>query len=156
MAKGQLKGKKLDNVGHILDSKIEEKFNASIKEWRVEVEEMKEKGLDIEDIESIKAFDIEYTPIGSTIIVKELKNDEKFGSIIIPDIAKEVRRGVVIETGLYAHELRKGDIVAYKHNVKDHNFRDVEFKHIKFHEIDIDAVSGVYLKKQEVVERLKN
>lgn len=122
-----------------------------------EVETDKEKGFDINDINSILNFKVGYTPVGNTVLIKTIKGEEKVGNIIIPDNSTRGTKAVVIVPGMLVTMLRKGDIILYKATLEG-SVASVEriFNGVKFHEIDYYAIAGVMKDIDEMNERVKD
>jgi hypothetical protein len=122
-----------------------------------EVAKDKEHGLDINDIESIKAFKTGYSPAGNSVLVKFIKEEEKVGKIILTDHSNPNKKAVVITAGLYVNNFRPGDIVLLKgQDVRNPlpPFADRVFKSITFKEISVDAIAGIFLDKKEWLDRI--
>lgn len=147
--------------GNVDFDRAKEIAEAATKEMLKEIEEDKEKGLDIHDIDSIINFDIGYTPLGYTVIVKEIIENQKIGLIYLPDTSEMSRKAVVIETGHGIHAIKPGDVISYRELPdKSKNYDKYTstrvFKGVKFKEISMDMVAGVYKSKQIVLDRLNN
>lgn len=140
-----------------LDSKIDEKLNAAQIRSEREIQEDKENGLDISDIESIRGFDLGYVPLGNSVLLKEIRQDQEIRGIVIPDMSNEVSKAVVIETGTLIEGLRKGDVVTIKPSTSGDRIPSIErtIKGIKFKEYSYLALAGVFVPKVVYMERIK-
>lgn len=116
----------------------------------------KQNGFDINDIMSIMNFETGYTPIGSTLIVKEIKEEHKIGDLLILDKSATMQKAVVITPGLQVTLLKKGDIVAFKAMKKEEAplATNRVFNKVKFLEIDYIIVGGVFESLEVMQQRL--
>lgn len=122
-----------------------------------EVAKDKALGLDIDDIESIKAFKTGYSPAGNTVLVKFIKEEEKVGDIILLDRSNPNKKAVVITTGLYVNNFRPGDVVLLKGQDARNPLppsADRIFKGITFKEISVEAIAGLFLDRKEWLDRI--
>ena len=137
-----------------LEDKAELMKNSAVEEFKKEMEEDKAKGLDINDIESIKAFDIGYCPLGSELVCKQIIEEHKIGSIHVPPGSDAApTKVIVIETGMHVGYVEKGDVLLLNGG-RLHAFT-IQFKGIKFKLIDYSAVNGVMKPKSEILARVK-
>lgn len=126
-------------------NKIKEEYESDVK-----------NGLDIKNPESIKNFDIEYTPIGNSLVIKELHEELKEGSLILPNGLGDDKKGIVMVPGLLVTTLKRGDVVALKPTPQGQLMAlKREFNGVKFVEIEIYAVAGVCKREAEMQDRLK-
>lgn len=139
-----------------MNAQAEEALSMRDKDYLKEVEEDKLNGFDINDINSIINFDIEYAPIGSTILVKFLREDKLGSTIILLDSSSESKKALVVEVGMFVDYIKKGDIIS----VRGQDSRNplppsIErtFKGVKLKEINYESVTGIYMKKQELIKR---
>jgi hypothetical protein len=156
-------GKQLDNVGHILDKDIDNLLNARQIAFEETKLKDKEKGFDIDDIESIRNFDLGFTPSGNTVLIKRISVEEKYGNIIIPDMSSTETKGVIVETGIYVGTVEKGDIVSL--HTKGEGGQSINLskviherilKGITFYECSYDLISGIFKNKQKVLQTIKD
>jgi hypothetical protein len=129
------------------------KADQKIKE---EYEKEKSLGFDYRDSVSVDNFNIDYTPVGDTIIVKFIIEVPKEGEIITPK-KYEDRKAVVLVPGLLITTLEKGDIISMKPSDRNNPLPptvDREFNGIKFQEISYYSVAGIYRNRKDVMERV--
>jgi len=125
----------------------------------------RELGFDIKDAKSIKNFKVGYTPFGTLLLVKIIYEEQKIGNILVPDNTALGRKAIVIVPGSYVTDLKKGDVVQLRPTSRgqyggiDHNALPphVErvFNGIKFHEITMESILGVYIDREEYIQRSK-
>lgn len=141
----------------ILRDTIDKEFDMGLKKFQKDVEEDKEKGFDINDIESIKAFAkaVEYTPLFNTVVVKQIREEQKVGSLILPDSSATGKKAVVIIPGMYVSQLQAGDIVTLQGDGRIQYFNRV-FKGVSFWELNVDSIGGVFKSREVIMQRLKD
>ena len=145
----------------------EEIYGKAIDEREIEYEKEKALGFDINDIESVMRYPVNFTPLGNTVLVKFIYEKENKGKIILPSAIQDTmgRKAIVIVPGLFVDSLRKGDLILfrpmenrYKAGTPDYNAlppaADKMFGGIKFHEISFEAVAGVFISREEIIKRL--
>lgn len=123
-----------------------------------EYDKDKEKGLDINDINSVLAFEPDYTPLGDTVLVKYIKEDHKIGTLILPDSYNADKKAVVIVPGLLVSTIFKGDIIVLKGSDRNNPYPPSfkrKIKDIEFEEIPSMAISGVFKSREAVIDRIK-
>lgn len=114
------------------------------------IEKDKAAGLDVNDIESIRNFKIGYTPLGNTLLIKQIHEDLKYGSILLPDGSNNNKKAVVIVPGLYVTTLKKGDIITLKPTTTGRApYVKRTFKGVEFDEIDYDLVGGIFMEEED-------
>lgn len=127
-----------------------------IKEDQAEIK----RGFDISDINSVMAFDIPFTPLGATVIVKEIKKsddpEEDAGGIIPVDLSIQAQKWIVMVPGLLVTTLQRGDIVCFRASFKenpvivtDRRIGGVIFKEVAYYDI-----GGVCVRKEEMDQRI--
>ena len=116
-----------------------------------------DKGFDISDINSVLAFETGYTPIGNSIILKEIPKEvvEEENKLIVMDLSNTSKKYYVITPGLMVTTLEKGDIV----NLGNFTGEGVKvinktFKGITFVEAEYYSITGVYHPLIEMKERI--
>lgn len=150
--------KHLINTPEILVKDADRKLTRMDERAAKEREEDKAKGLDVTSSESIEKFDLGYTPLGSVVLVKEMTEEQTINGIIIPDMAKDVVRAIVIETGYLVTTIKKGDIVTIKPAPQGQTggySLDREIKGIKFKEHSYQNIAGVFLSKKKLMARFE-
>jgi len=123
-----------------------------------EYEKDKLNGLDINDMSSVMAFEPDYTPLGDTLLVKYIKEDNQIGTIILPDSFNKDKKAVVIVPGLLVTTLFKGDIIIMKGSDRNNPYPPSykrRIKDIDFEEIPSMAVSGVYKSREALLARIR-
>lgn len=137
-----------DTYGHL--NEIDQKY---MKEKETD----KLNGFDIDDKESIMNFDLEYTPMGSTLIVKFLREDELGSKSIIIDVTSKIKKALVVQPGIFVDYLKKGDIVSLvpsrttRSPLPDH--APHLFKGVSFQEINYEAIAGIYMREKDLKAR---
>jgi len=123
-----------------------------VKENQIEIK----LGFDISNMESVMAFDIPYTPLHSTVIIKEIpikiEDDEDTSKIVPIDLSTTGKKFIVMVAGLNVHILQKGDIVFIKGGPVDMTGR--KYRGISFLEANYYDISGILMKKEEMEERI--
>lgn len=122
-----------------------------------EINQDKVNGLDINDINSIINFKVGYTPSGNSLLVKFIKEETNYGKIILPDITNPNKKAVVIVAGLYVTNFKAGDIILLKGTSPSNPLPPHEnrlFKNIKFKEISAEAAAGIFMDKNEWLDRI--
>lgn len=123
-----------------------------------EHEKDKKNGFDINDIESIKAFRAGYTPVGNSVLIKVIKEEQKIGNIIIPPGSGDSIKAVVVVPGLYVNNLKVGDIITFKlaqgGKVQLPPMVDNTIKGIKFKEVSYEAILGVFIERETIIDRI--
>jgi hypothetical protein len=119
----------------------------------------KEAGLDINDYNSIMEFEVGYTPVGDTLLVKFIKEEQKMGSIILLDnkTNEKDKKAIVIAPGLYVTSLCKGDVIIMKASSHTNPFPPSYkriIKGITFEEIPFEGVSGVFHDRDFIMQRI--
>jgi len=146
-----------------MEAMVENAESKYKKSFIDEMEKDKEKGFDINDINSINAFEFDYCPLQYTVVVKFIREEQKVGSIIIPDSSSLTFKGVVIEPGLMVNNLKRGDIVTFKPTLVDPKKQlfnpipdnmEIIIKGIVFKEVSYESIAGVYLKREKLIERI--
>lgn len=135
-------------------SKAEKKYRKANLE---EAELDKTKGFDIESIESIRAFDVGYTPMGNTVLIKIIREEHKIGLIIIPDGTALGVKAVVVVPGLYVNNLLLGDIVMLKGESPSKPIPphiDRKFKDVNFWEVPFEAIAGAFVSREKLITRI--
>lgn len=140
-----------------MEAKADKLYGGAAKLRRQEKIDDKTLSFDIDDIESIRAFDIGYCPYGQTIIIKHLFIEEEIGNIIIPDSTSEGKKAVVVCTGLYAPNLRVGDVIILRpiDNGGKIYTTNRTFKGVKFAEVELGFVTGVFKSISEINSRVE-
>lgn len=157
-------GRTFGSMDELLE-KAEEIYGSAGKAMVKEHEKDKENGFDINDVESIKNFNIDYTPLGNSVVVKFIREDLKLGEIIVPDTSNHGRKAVIMVAGLYVDTLKRGDIVRLRPMAPQRPGAkinqdelppsvDIIFNNVKFSEISYEAVAGVFLSREVVNGRL--
>lgn len=143
-----------------LNASFEETYahlNENDQKYMREVEEDKLAGFDINDPESIANFEIGYVPLGSTVLVKFLREDDLGNKIIIPDLSAKIKKALIVQPGLFVDYLKKGDIVSLRNinnarsplpDAIDHTFNGVKFK-----EINYESCVGIFMTEKEFRKR---
>lgn len=140
----------------------EEKYASKNAE---EVEEDKKKGFDINNPKSVMDFPIPYTPVGNSIIYKQIVEAEQIGSILIPTgmLGAESMKAIVMVAGLYVNNLKRGDIITFKPIRESEHSKalpklppsaDRIFNGVKFKEASMETVAGVYQSREIVMQRI--
>lgn len=118
----------------------------------------KAKGFDINDMKSIEDFNIGYTPLGNSVLVKVINEEHKIGTIIIPDNSNLNLKVVICVAGLFVNSLLPGDVVTIKPIQGASNpmppHIDRIFKGVTFKEIDYSVVAGVFKTRKEIMARI--
>jgi hypothetical protein len=113
-------------------------------------------GFDVKDINSVMAFDPGFTPIGNTVLLKQIPTEIKSaGNLSIIDNSLEGKLFYVITTGLLVRNLHKGDIVTLSATVSGgvSSVRKI-FKKVTLWEVDYYSISGIFMAKEELEERI--
>ncbi len=134
-------------------------YATAVDDISKEYEADKKAGLDINDLESIKNYKLGYTPIGETLIVKYIKEEQKVGSLILPDSTSDSKKAIIITPGLYISTLFKGDIVILKGQSKANPYpyeAKRTFNGITFNEIPVEAVAGVFHEREDIIQKIKD
>lgn len=142
----------------ILRDTLNREFKTAIDKAVQEANADKEKGFDINSLESIIKFAnaLEYTPMYNTVLIKAIKQEEKIGNIIIPDMSNKGHKGVVIVPGMFVTMLKAGDIV----NLQSRQSQTLRyfnriFKEINFWEVDADDICGVFQFRSTIQKRVE-
>lgn len=116
----------------------------------------KENGFDINDIDSVTNFDAGYTPLGNSLLIKVIKEEQKIGSVLVPDSSNLSKKAVVVVPGLLVTSLKAGDIVSIKPAERG-SIQTIDriLKGVKFDEIDYHAIAGIFKSSKEMKERIK-
>jgi len=139
-----------------LINQAEKLYAGAINKIKNRYEEDKKLGLDVNSLESVKSFNIDYTPAGDTVLVKFIYEKEEVGSIILPDQTTGSLKAVVFVPGLLVNTLEKGDVVVLKgKDIKDPipPFVDRVFKGIEFKEVVYQAIAGIFKNRAELLKR---
>lgn len=137
---------------------MEVKFEKEKLKRKEEVEADKLKGFDIDSLESIQNFEITYTPVGNSLLVKYVLEELKIGSIWLPDKSNTNLKAIVVVPGIYVNNLLLGDVITIKGSMDPRNpippGVDRVFRGVTFTEISYEAVAGVFKTRKEVIERI--
>lgn len=123
----------------------------------------KAKGFDFEDIDSVKNFKTGYTPVGNTVLVKIIYEEKKEGMIFLPSGSGDSIKAVVVVPGLFVNNLKPGDVVSIKKGMRTPNSKPEAIlppmeehliKGIKFKELSYDMISGAYIERDELINRI--
>lgn len=140
-----------------MELQAEKLYAGHANKLKKEQEEDVVNGLDINDIESIKNFNICYTPLGNSVVIKQLHEEEQIGKIIIPaglDITD--RKYIVMVPGLLVNMLNRGDIITMKGTPSGKlDVIDRKFNGVKFIEVDFYAIAGIYKSEQDMQKRVE-
>lgn len=114
----------------------------------------KEKGFDVESLDSIINFDVGYTPSDTAILVKLIRQEEKIGSIIIPDRSNPNAKAVIVVPGFRVYNYDAGDVIMLRSTGRE-PLRALSrtFKGIEFHEIDESFIAGNFISRKEWYNR---
>lgn len=139
-------------------SEMEGKFEKEKLRRKEEVEADKLKGFDINSLESIEAFKIDYTPVGNSLLVKFVLEELKIGSIWLPDKSNMNLKAIVVVPGIYVNNLLLGDVITLKPDRDSKNPVPLSvpriFKGVEFQEISYESVAGVFKTRKEVIDRI--
>jgi hypothetical protein len=117
-------------------------------------EKDKAAGLDINDKESIANYKVGYTPLGNTLLIKVIKQDMEYGSLLLTDLSNKNTKGVVIVPGLWVTTLKRGDVITLK-ATQSGNIQSIErtINGITFNEIDYEVAAGIFMEEEELRKR---
>lgn len=139
-------------------TEMEVKFEKEKLKRKEEVEADKLKGFDIDSLESIQNFEIAYTPVGNSLLVKYVLEELKIGSIWLPDKSNTNLKAIVVVPGIYVNNLLLGDVITIKGSMDPRNpvppGVDRVFRGVTFTEISYEAVAGVFKTRKEVIDRI--
>jgi hypothetical protein len=113
-------------------------------------------GFDVKDINSILAFEPGYTPVGNSLLLKNIHKEQRKDQLFLPPGVGENPQGIVIVAGLYATIFRKGDIVSFNATMGG-QIPTVKRKlnNVEFVEVDATYISGIHKPEAEIRERVK-
>lgn len=146
-----------------LEESAKQIYAHAIDKFKQEYEKEKELGFDFNDPESVNKFQINYTPLGNTVLVKFIREEQKIGSIFVLDGTNSAKKALVMVPGLYVDSLKRGDIISIKSG-RDSAGRIVDtfpdspiriFNGVSFSEIPLEYVAGVFISREEIMNRLK-
>jgi len=147
-----------------LEESAKQIYAHAIDKFREEYIKEKEQGFDFNDPESVNNFDINYTPLGNTVLVKFIREEQKIGSIFVLDGTNSARKALVMVPGLYVDSLKRGDVVSIKSGRDQSTGRIIDafpdspiriFNGISFNEIPFEYIGGVFIGREEIMNRLK-
>jgi len=122
----------------------------------------KDKGLDVDDPESIQKFQIKYTPIGNTLIIKVLEPIQQavIAGMDLVDYSNSAKRFLVMVPGLLVTTLKKGDIVSAAGRSDNRDDGKIEimdriFGGIRFGEIRYNDIAGVFEDTEIIKKRFE-
>lgn len=140
-------------------TEMDVKFEKEKLKRKEEVEADKLKGFDIDNFESIKNFEIAYTPVGNTVLVKYVLEELKIGSIWLPDKSNTNLKAIVVVPGIYVNNLLLGDVITIRGSTTSNPYppsMERIFRGVTFQEISYEAVAGVFKTRNEIIERIAN
>lgn len=132
-------------------------LNENDQKYLKEKEADRLNGLDIDDADSIANFEVNYTPLGSTLLVKFLREDDLGSKIIILDSTAKIKKGLVIQPGVFVDYLKKGDIISLRNerdarqplpDAIEHKFNGITLK-----EINYESCAGIFMKAKDFRKR---
>lgn len=139
-------------------TEMEGKFEKEKLRRKEEVEADKLKGFDINSLESIQNFKVEYTPVGNSLLVKYVLEELKIGSIWLPDKSNTNLKAIVVVPGIYVNNLLLGDVITLKPDRDTRNPVPLSvpriFNGVEFQEISYESVAGVFKTRKEVIDRI--
>lgn len=145
-----------------MEKQGEKLYAGHFNKVKQEQEKDKSNGFDVTDPENIKHFRINYTPLGNTVLVKRIHEEEETdkdkteNKIILPaGLDQSDRKYIVMVPGILVSILQRGDIVTLKGS-HDGKISSVErkFNNVKFDEIDYYAIAGVFKSQDEIKTRI--
>lgn len=140
-------------------TEMDVKFEKEKLKRKEEVEADRLKGFDIDSLESIRNFEIAYTPVGNTVLVKYVLEELKIGSVWIPDKSNTNLKAIVVVPGIYVNNLLLGDVVTIRGSTTSNPYppsMERIFRGVTFQEISYEAVAGVFKTRNEIIERIAN
>lgn len=141
-----------------LEKNAEKIYAAHNNKVQKELEEDVANGFDISSPESVIAFQINYTPIGNVVLVKEIHDEETTEKkIILPSgLDSKDKKYVVMVPGLLVSILKRGDVITLKPTPSGKlDAVDRKFNGVKFYELDYYAIAGVYQSESIMQDRVK-
>lgn len=121
-----------------------------------EKEKDKNNGFDIDDINSVRSFDLNYTPLSNKVILKLIKKEKKIGELDIIDRSNTIIQSeyYVITSSLMNDSIEKGDIVL----LDGGNVTALKriFKGVEFYEVDFYSIAGVYQPYEIIYKRVNS
>ena len=105
----------------------------------------------------LKNFHIPYTPIGNTVLVKQIFEKEQTGTKLYLPQGLDItdRKYLVMVPGVLVSLLRRGDIITLKGSPSGKiDSVDRKFGGVKFVEVDFYAIAGIYESSNIVQQRI--